>query len=272
MNSSLDNDGLPISEVGEWSLQKHDRLRRYVDISRGVRKMFIHRAGATYSDIYCGPGRSKVRETADIIDGSPIVAASKAQEGGSPFSRIFVADADETFVNAACVRLSARGFANRHFHGAADQTVKQIVRDLDPYALHFAFVDPYNLNDLFFSTIEALASLQRMDMLIHVSVQDLQRNLRRYIDQSDGPLDHVAPGWRQSIDARQRDELIRKDVLQYWLGLIRKLNMAPSEGIELVSGSKNQRLYWLVFVSRHERAAEFWDKIRNVSAQGRLDV
>lgn len=33
-----DDDGLPISEVGVWTLEKHERLRRYVDISRGVRK------------------------------------------------------------------------------------------------------------------------------------------------------------------------------------------------------------------------------------------
>jgi hypothetical protein len=46
--------------------------------------------------------------------------------------------------------------------------------------------------------------------------------------------------------------------------------MAPSQGTELVSGTAGQRLYWLVFVSRHELAGEFWDKIRNVTPQGRL--
>ncbi len=44
----------------------------------------------------------------------------------------------------------------------------------------------------------------------------------------------------------------------------------PPARYELVSGSKNQRLYWLVFVSHSEFAKGLWDKIRNVSGQGEL--
>jgi hypothetical protein len=58
--------------------------------------------------------------------------------------------------------------------------------------------------------------------------------------------------------------------LQHWLGLIRELDIAPSKGIELVTADKNQQLYWLVFIARHELAAKFWDETRNPSAQGRL--
>jgi hypothetical protein len=40
------------------------------------------------------------------------------------------------------------------------------------------------------------AGLNRIDMLIHVSVHDLQRNLRRYANREDSTLDRFAPGWR----------------------------------------------------------------------------
>jgi three-Cys-motif partner protein len=267
-----DDDGLPISEVGEWTLEKHDRLRRYADISRGVRAQFIGRAGATYIDLFCGPGRSLIRETGQLIDGSPIVAATKALEGGAPFTKVLIADIEQSNVDAASKRLVANGVAAQTFTGPADKTVSQIVLPLDPYGLHFAFLDPFNLGDLPFNVIEELAKLNRMDVLIHVSAQDFQRNLRRNIDQEGGALDRFAPRWREHVDVGARGEVVGAGILAHWLRLIRGLDMQPSKGIELVSGGKNQRLYWLVFVARHRRAADFWDKIRNVTLQGRLGV
>lgn len=267
-----DDDGLPISEVGDWTLEKHDRLRRYVDISRGVRKQFVGRAGATYIDPFSGPGRSRIRETGQLIDGSPIVAATKALEGGAPFTNVFIADIEQANVDAVRQRLAAHGVAPRTLTGPAEETVRQIVPQLDPYGLHFAFLDPFNLDALPFTMIEELAKVRHMDILIHVSAQDLQRNLRRYIAEDGGPLDRVAPGWRDVIDRRNRDETIRVRFLEHWLNLIRKLDMAPSHGIELVSGRRNQPLYWLVLMARHSRAVEFWEKIRNVTPQGRLGL
>ena len=53
----LDEDGLPLDQlqVGSWSLQKHDLLRKYLDISRGVRAKFISGpGGASYVDLSVG--------------------------------------------------------------------------------------------------------------------------------------------------------------------------------------------------------------------------
>ena len=47
---------------------------------------------------------------------------------------------------------------------------------INPYGLHLAFLDPFNLAQLPFSIIERMLRVKRMDMIIHVSVQDLQRN------------------------------------------------------------------------------------------------
>ena len=67
----LDDDGLPLDEVGACAKEKHERLRRYVDISRGARRKFA-RGGTTYVDLYCGTGRAIIRETNEKIDGSPV--------------------------------------------------------------------------------------------------------------------------------------------------------------------------------------------------------
>jgi len=152
-------------------------------------------------------------------------------------------------------------------------TVDSVVSRLNKSGLHFAFLDPYKLDPLPFSIIQRLASLERMDMLIHVSIHDFQRNLRLYMQERGGPLDRFAPGWRNvDVQDRDSDNKIRRAIFDHWLGLIRGLDMAGAEGVETVTGSRRQRLYWLVRVARHGLAHEFWNKIRNVSPQGRLDL
>jgi hypothetical protein len=114
---------------------------------------------------------------------------------------------------------------------AGEKAVESIIYALNPAGLHFAFLDPYNLESLPFSITQKLAALPKMDLLIHVSVFDLQRNLRRYLD--DGRvLDSFMPGWRDSVDVnRSNQQAIRAGLLQHWRGLIRDLGISTAEAL-----------------------------------------
>ena len=204
------------------------------------------------------------------MDGSPLVAFNAARSSRTGFSDLHFNDVDQENIEALRRRIASRGGTARYYSEPADTAVDRIIYALNPAGLHFAFLDPYNLENLPFSIIRRLAKFQRMDMLIHVSIFDLQRNLRRYLDQNGGTLDAFMPGWRDRIDARRKDEDVRTDLLHYWLDLIRGLGTSPAKGIELVSATGGQRLYWLVFVSAHELGQKLWDDIRNIHVQGRL--
>lgn len=264
----LDADGLPASEVGAWTAEKHERLRKYVDASHGARRVFASRS---YVDLYCGPGRSWIRETGVFIDGSPLVAFDSAGKHGDQFTEIVIADAGADYIKAAESRLRARGANVRPFCGEAHVVVDQVIAALNPYGLHFAFLDPYNLGDLPFSVIQKLASVKRMDLLIHVSAMDLKRDLHNYI-RPDGPgdLEKFAPGWRQHVNIKQRQDLVRQGIFDYWRSLIRGLGTSPNDCIEVVENSRSSDLYWLVFVARHELAHKLWEAIANVTPQTRL--
>jgi three-Cys-motif partner protein len=259
-----DEDGYVREIVGPWVLDKHNRLSRYIGISRSVRAKFT---GATFIDLYSGPGRLRISSETQAIHGSPLVAWHEAVASGAAFTEVHVADADPEISEAVGARLRKHRAAVFVETGPADQTVDRVIAKLDPYALHFAFLDPYNLRALPFEVIHKLAKLKRMDILIHISVQDLQRNLRRYIYGKNSPLDIFAPGWRGHVDVSRSDELIRAKYLEYWRGLLKTVGMATTETAALVVGSKNQRLYLLAFAARHARALEFWEKIR--SADGK---
>lgn len=264
----VDADGFPASEVGAWTLEKHELLRKYVDSSRAARRKYKSRS---YIDLYSGPGRSWIRETGQFIDGSPLVAFEAAARSDAQFSQIIVSDANPEYVLAAEKRLRSRGANVQALTGETASTVEKLATILDPQGLHFAFLDPYNLGALPFSIIEKLARFKRMDLLIHVSAMDLKRDLHNYVrtgGQND--LDRFAPSWRKRVDITQRAELVRQGIFEHWRSLIRELGTSPNDCIEAVENSKGAVLYWLVFVARHDLAHKLWKEISNISGQGNL--
>lgn len=76
MGLIVGDDGLPADEVGIWAKDKHKYLTRYLDISRATRRKYIgeRKGGAVYFDLFCGTGRSKVRDTGEWIDGGVVAA------------------------------------------------------------------------------------------------------------------------------------------------------------------------------------------------------
>jgi three-Cys-motif partner protein len=267
------DDGLPVSEVGEWALEKHARVERYIEIASGARAGYIPppawRGGAAYIELFSGPGRSQIRDTGRFIDGSPLIAYDAAQASG-PFTEIHLNDANPAFSTAVDKRLRARGASPICYNDRADVAVDKIVAAVNPNGLHSAFLDPFNLEALSFDIIRKLARLKRIDMLIHVSVQDLQRNLDDY-SKPGGALDSFAPGWRGRVDPNQSQNAFRASLMEYWLAEIRKLGTMPAKGVPLVEGSRRQRLYWLVFVSAHSLAQRLWDAIRDPMRQTRMN-
>jgi three-Cys-motif partner protein len=266
------SDGLITDIVGPWAAEKHERLRKYVDSYRSARAMFLPpkgTGGAAYIELFSGPGRSLVDPGGYFIDGSPLVAYEAARRSGAKFSELYFNDIDPENIAALKQRLARQGGAAQFYNEAASTAVDRITYALNPTGLHFAFLDPYNLESLPFSVIQKLAKLNRMDMLIHVSIFDLQRNLRRYLTEGR-ILDSFMPGWHDAVDVNRSDKAVRTELLRHWLNLIKGLGTTPADGIELVSATGGQRLYWLVFVSAHPLGRKLWGDISNVNDQGRL--
>jgi len=225
-------------------------------------------AGAAYIELFSGPGRSLIRGTKRIIDGSPLVAF-KAAEASVPFTEMHFNDFDAQKSSAVDARIRALGGAPICYSDPADVAVDKMVAAANPSGLHFAFLDPYNLEGLSFDIIRKLSKL-KVDMLIHVSVQDLQRNLDDYSKQG-GVFDTFAPGWKAHVNPSQAINSFRAALMKYWMGEIRKLGTMPAKGVELIVGSKGQRLYWLVFVSAHDHGRKLWEAIRDPMRQTTMD-
>ncbi|MGE0502717.1 MAG: three-Cys-motif partner protein TcmP [Rhizobiaceae bacterium] len=266
------DDGLPAAEVGIWAKTKHDYLRRYVDITRGVRAKWTDpgKAGATYIDPYCGPGRARIKGTNTFIEGSAVVAWQMSVACHVPFSEIHIADLDPTCVKACEVRLKALGAPVVSHVGSALATVRQTVSALNPHDLHFAFLDPFNLEALNFEILRALAKLDRIDILVHLSQMDLQRNFDRHTAADAKAFDTFVPGWRDLLPPGSTRSQ-RPAVWQMWSEMVGSLGVWRSPTSKLITGKTRQPLYWLAMLAKHELPHAFWRVASNPERQGNFD-
>ena len=269
-------DSLPVGEVGSWVREKHDYLKRYINISRKTRLKYmppLGRGGATYTDLFCGAGRANIRNTDQIVDGSALTAWRASVEGGALFTKVYVCDHDPVLLDACVKRLQLAEAPVQGFCMSAVDAASQINEEIQsfyPYGLHFAFIDPFNLEQLDFDILDELADIKRMDLLIHLSVMDLQRNLKINLQAEESAFDLFAPGWRDSVDAQGTQTEVRRRVVEFWRSKVESLGLWPSLNHRLITGDKLQPLYWLLLAARHELAHDFWDVASNPEGQGNL--
>src|SRR6185312_145489 len=146
------DDSLPVEDVGEWVADKHELLCDYIQISTYTRKKYLPpgRGGSTCIDLFCGPGRAKIRETGEFVDGGGVAAWRKSVNSGAPFSKVIIGDIDEQRLALAKTRLERLGAPVTALLGPAKETASEAVQACGVGALNFAFLDPYSLGTLDF--------------------------------------------------------------------------------------------------------------------------
>jgi three-Cys-motif partner protein len=258
------DDGLIVEKVGSWAVDKLEVLTDYVYASGGARKKYA-RTGAAFIDPFCGSGRSRIRDTTKFIDGSPVAAFKRSLASPGRFTSINISDEDDELLAAATERLKAIEAPVRPVPGPASVALTHIVRSLDPYGLHLAFLDPYNLAALSFDLFEELAKLRKIDVIAHVSVSDLQRNAARYADQDYDQFDKFAPDWRKKVSTDMAKDAFRSAIIKYWSDKVTALGLPHARHWELIRGEQGQRLYWLILLARHPLAHNLWQKISSAA-------
>ena len=262
----LGDDGLVVEKVGAWAKTKHKLLTDYIQASGGARSKYHTRSGAAYIDVFSGPGRSLIRDTTDYIDGSPVAAFQQGLKSPAPFSSIEISDFDQELLDAAQARLRALKAPVVATPGPAVEAMERIVQNVHRQGLHFAFLDPHNLGALSFELFKLLTKLERIDIIVHISIADLQRNVDLYTSEDQDEFDTFAPGWRDAINFKAMNKnALRSAVLNYWSDQVAGLGLTKAKHSELIKGAGNQRLYWLSLLSRNPLAHKLWKAISSAA-------
>jgi len=266
------DDGLPADQVGAWVADKHRILKAYLDYQAHARVNFLgpRRGGAAYIDVFCGPGRSRIRNTNTFVDGSPVVAWKASVDQQAPFTKLYIADKDTVRRDVCAERLRRLNAPVVVVDGEALEAARSIAEWVDQsglHGLHFAFVDPYSLGALRLELLKTLSQIQRIDLLVHLSAMDLFRNLDVELAGERAEFDAFAPGWRDNVPDGLPMADQRRAAIDYWKHRIDEMGMAASSEMHAIRNSQNRDLYWLLMLSRHQLAQKFWKIALNQEPQ-----
>jgi len=266
-----DADGLPVQCVGEWAHHdKHTYLQRYIHATRQVRKNFLVRedrrlaGGAGFVDLFSGPGKVRLRDTEEIYAGSPLIAIAHDE---APFSKIVLCDLDEENVAALRARTASTRDRVEVICGDSNEDADAIASRLPEYGLNLAFVDPFKLAPLRFSTIESLAKRGRMDLVVNFPTQDARRNLERYLEPDNDFLDRAlgTREWRRRV----RSPAEMPALLDVFVEQLERIGYTGARNRTIpVENSKKAELYRLIFASKNPLGDKIWGGITQHTSRG----
>lgn len=273
-----EEDGLITRESGAWAGEKLDYLNRYIGIfTTSMREKWSSR---NYIDLFSGPGKNRERKTGMVSLGSPLLALATKY----PFTGYFLVDLEPGNVEALKQRVSVSPLADSItiVEGDANLLVSDIVDQIPQSSLNLAFLDPEGL-DLAWSTVETLASVPRMDLIIHYPQMGLSRGMPNSIGaKSETKVDAFFGNqdWIPIFQANRigEEKFLHRRLMDHYKAQLSGLGYEDvyrddEIGIEpLMSTDDDAPLYRLIFASKHPLGSDFWRKItsKNVHGQQRL--
>jgi three-Cys-motif partner protein len=275
-------DGLATRPSGRWVEEKLDYLMRYIEIfETSMRLKWPER---NYIDLFAGPGKNRIKETGEILLGSPLLALTSKY----PFSGYFFSELDLDCHNALDIRCSTSILDEKIkvYNQDANKIVTTIVgtiQQFSPRSLNLAFLDPEGL-ELEWNTVAQLGKL-RCDLIINYSQQGLTRyiakayesNVETVVDRYFGTKkwrDIYAP-WHN----KPRKIGLHKELISFYkarLGGLGYHEVKQSDEISaapLIRNSKNRApLYRLLFASKDPLGDRFWHQITERDIRGQKQL
>jgi three-Cys-motif partner protein len=268
----LDDDGLPTLEIGAWGEEKYRHVFLYASLF--IKSMRAKWDSLIYLDLFAGSGRSRIRGTRRIVRASPLMILGMPEA----FDKYIFCEGNRKNAEALEKRYQ-RDFSNRKvkvISGDANSSVEKIITEMPrpgktQKVLGFCFLDPFQMQNLYFSTIEDL-SQRFMDFLVLIpSSMDANRNEQNYVQLRNETFENFVGNSEWRIHW-QREKALGKSfehfVVEEFGRSMQKLKYIDpglNEAVLIRSDEKNLPLYRLALYSKHKLGAKFWREAKKYS-------
>jgi three-Cys-motif partner protein len=267
----LDDDRLATPEIGGWGEEKYRHVQLYASLF--LKSMRTKWDALVYLDLFAGSGRSQIRGTERIVSASPLLILGMPEV----FDKYLFCEEDNNYAEALETR-SRRDFHERKLKiitGNANTAVNNIIAQMprpgrNQKVLGFCFLDPFQMQNLHFSTIEA-PEQRFMDFLVLIpSSMDANRNEQNYIQPRNKTLENFVgnPDWRTRWDKEKASGKSFENFVVEEFGRsmqkLRYINPGITE-TKLIRAEKNLPLYRLALYSRSKLGAKFWKETKKYS-------
>lgn len=262
---------------GIWTREKLDVLRRYLDAFTTASKRSPE---IVYLDLFAGQTENYLRGTLERIEGSARIAL---QTTDAPFTRLAFCELPH-HAKALDARLRA-DYPRRLFTvypGDCNDTIHQVLRDLQPYAWAptFAFIDP-NGPHTHWTTLEALARHRtgehKVELWLLLPVDLFVRTLPvdgQPVTEANAAALTAMFGtdqWRAIYRARLADKLGPSEAREEYVNLMRwrlqhDLGYRWTHPLEMLN-ERNRPIYHMIFATDHEAGTRIMAHIYNNAAE-----
>ncbi len=272
-----DEDGLPTRTSQDYAKDKLTILKEY--ISRFTTSMKDKKWRAlNYIDLQAGPGKNRFSPSGYLLLGSPLIALTTRFS----FDHLFLVEMGQSNFNALEKRVGASQsnasvqLYNEDCNRAVNRIVEHISRLDSRYlvgewpSLNLAFLDPEGL-EIEWITVEKLASLNRMDLIINFSTSGITRNAGQYADlEVETVFDRFfgTREWRSIYRQTHRhgSTAVRRALIDFYLSRLKEMGYVETKRQEKeFKNQRNVQVYTMIFASKHDLAIQFWnDAIKHV--------
>ncbi|MFC1955413.1 three-Cys-motif partner protein TcmP [Chloroflexota bacterium] len=215
--------------------------------------------------MFSGPGRCAVETTKDEICGSPIIALNCE----IPFTNYFYNDNNPNFIKALNSRVLKCDFATvKLFNKDCNLVIEDLLKELPSGALYFCFIDPLNW-EINFNSIQRLTESKQMDLLITFHIGNMKRDAEFPPQEL---LDFFPPlDWQELyIKAHKGNRLNERIFQDAYINGLKKIGYKVIRDHLFTTNINNTLLYYLIFASKHERGAYFFDEVTKRSKAGQM--
>ena len=249
------SDGLPARPSGPWIETKHKLLTYYAQLfATGMKNKWPSRV---YLELFSGPGKCFIRDTAKEDLGSPVKVIEHE------FTKFIFTEMSVPAAEALAQRLDPFDNSTKTeiWCGDCAEAIQHI--RIPARSLTFAFIDPTGIGHAPFSLIASLRQKTRCDLLINIQhAMGIKMNVHQYT-----PDAGEESALTQFLGHDRWKRLPRHNVKEFFLGVLDlykqqldKLGFSYIGREVLISNQQGSGLYLLLFASGHPLGKKFWDE------------
>ena len=207
--------------------------------------------------------------------GSPLMALTTR----FPFDNLFFVEMGTTEYGALVARVGAsdRHESVKHYNedcNSAVDTIVEHIKQIDETfirgawpCLNLAFLDPEGL-EVEWQTVEKLASLKRMDLIINFSTSGITRNAGQLVEREEDTIIDRFFGtrdWRSVYKQAYSggNSVVRRELIDFYLSRLKDMGYVQTRRQKNPEKEfKNQRniqIYTMIFASKHDLGIKFWN-------------
>lgn len=264
-------DNLPCRDSQDYAKDKLTILKGYMARFTTAMKDKKWRA-LNYIDLQAGPGKNVFDPSGDIMLGSPLLALTTR----FPFHNLHLVEMGTSEYGALKSRVSTSDRSasvklyNQDCNVAVDQIVERIKQIDDEYidgvwpSLNLAFLDPEGL-EVQWQTVEKLAALSRMDLIINFSTSGITRNAGlAAASEGDTSVDRFfgTREWRSVYETvrNQDSSVVRRKLIDFYLSRLHGMDYVQTEVEEReFKNQRNVQIYTMIFASKNDLGIKFWN-------------